>query len=44
MDELEGRDKRGKREGEDGLCELPDMGGSRGEAMGNPQGNPGITE
>ena len=27
-------------EGEGCLCDLPDMGGSEGEAMGNPQGNP----
>jgi hypothetical protein len=39
VDELEGW-KRGKGKGEGCLCDLPDMGGSEGEAMGNPQGNP----
>jgi hypothetical protein len=31
--------------GEEGcLCDLPDMGGGAGEAMGNPQGNPRIVK
>ena len=38
VDEAEGR-WRGR---EGCLCDLPDKGGGRGEAMGNPQGNPVI--